>query len=97
MGEVQRILDILISVSFFINIVVITFINLLGEWLFGVATSSEAVPENITNPFLLITFFAATMIFTRSLTGVNVFPVVVNATTIIYIILFLIGRRRHSF
>jgi hypothetical protein len=37
------------------------------------------------------------MIFTRSLTGVNVFPVVVNATTIIYIILFLVGRRRHSF
>jgi hypothetical protein len=97
MGEVQRILDISISVSFFINIVVITFINLLGEWLFGVATLSEAVPENITNPFLIITFFAATMIFTRSLTGVNVFPVVVNATTIIYIILFLVGRRRHSF
>jgi hypothetical protein len=37
------------------------------------------------------------MIFTRSLMGVNAFSVVVSATTFIYIILFLVGRRRHSF
>jgi hypothetical protein len=97
MGEVQRILDISIAVSFLINIVVLTFTNLLGEWLFGVATLSEAVPENFTNPFLIGTLFAATLIFYRSLIGVNMFAAAVSVTTLIYITLFLVGRRRRSF
>jgi hypothetical protein len=61
--SVQIILDAFISISFLLTVLVITFPLILGECLFGVATLTELIPFNLTNPVYLGLFLIISLIF----------------------------------
>jgi hypothetical protein len=97
--SVQIILDAFISISFLLTVLVITFPLILGGWLFGVATLTELIPFNLTNPVYLGLFLISSLIFIRICisTQLYILAAVIGFTASLYFTLFLIGRKTYSF
>jgi hypothetical protein len=97
--SVQIILDAFISISFLLTVLVITFPLILGGWLFGVATLTELIPFNLTNPVYLGLFLISSLIFIRICisTQLYILAAVIGFTASLYFTLFLIWRKTYSF
>jgi hypothetical protein len=97
--NVQIMLDAFISISFLLTVLVITFPLILGGWLFGVATLTELIPFNLTNPVYLGLFLISSLIFIRICisTKLYILAAVIGFTASLYFTLFLIGRKTYSF
>jgi hypothetical protein len=97
--SVQIILDAFISISFLLTVLVITFPLILGGWLFGVATLTELIPFNLTNPVYLGLFLISSLTFIRICisTQLYILAAVIGFTASLYFTLFLIWRKTYSF
>jgi len=91
-GELLNIICASITLSHLLIILVLTFPFMLGEWLFGADTLTDAVPETVTNPFIVFTLLAVTVFMYRSFIECNTFALLGIVTALLYFTLFIIGR-----